>query len=43
MSSLVECPVCGKKVDSNELELLDNGNPACRECVAKEKKEKEEE
>lgn len=36
MSDMTECPVCGKKVPATELQILDNGNAACPDCVRKE-------
>ncbi len=39
MAELMECPVCGKMFPADEYETLDNGNPACPECVAQEKEE----
>ena len=30
------CPVCGKLYDEQDIEFLDNGNPACPQCVALE-------
>ena len=38
----MECPRCGKKFDEEYVEYLDNGNPACPHCVAKERKSEEE-
>lgn len=32
----IECPVCGETVDCSDIELLENGNPACSSCVRKE-------
>ncbi len=32
----VQCPICGRMVDPNELVIMDNGNPACAECADKE-------
>ncbi len=31
-----ECPVCGGKFNESDVEFLDNGNPACPQCVAEE-------
>ena len=31
------CPICGKPVNSNEMVILDNGNPGCKECANNEK------
>ena len=39
------CPICGRKFDYDIVEYLDNGNPACPQCVAEERRadhEKEE-
>lgn len=33
----VECPICGEKFDDEYVEFLDNGNPACPNCVAHER------
>jgi len=33
------CPICGKEFDVENIEFLDNGNPACAECVEKENKD----
>lgn len=33
---IMECPVCGKKFDADTAEFLDNGNPACPNCVREE-------
>ena len=38
----MECPRCGEKFDEEYVEYLDNGNPACPHCVAKERKSEEE-
>lgn len=43
MSDWMVCPVCGRKFDASEYECLDNGNPACPDCVAKERRENAEE
>lgn len=32
----MECPICGELFDSDDMEILDNGNPACHDCVLKE-------
>ena len=36
------CPVCGRLFDYDIVEYLDNGNPACPQCVDKERKEIEQ-
>lgn len=36
MSEMMTCPVCGKQFPASEWETLNNGNPACPECVRKE-------
>ena len=39
------CPYCGRIIEGYLTETLDNGNPACSECIAKEeaaRKEKED-
>lgn len=41
MDELMQCPVCGKMFPASEYETLDNGNPACPECVREEQKELE--
>ena len=38
----VECPCCGRKISSEDVEYLDNGNPACSVCVREEEKREEE-
>lgn len=43
MSDKMVCPICGRLFDSSIYECLDNGNPACPECVAKERKAEERE
>ena len=30
------CPICGREVSVEKLFILDNGNPACSNCVDKE-------
>lgn len=42
MKDYMECPICGKKFDVSEYEILDNGNPACPECVQKECEENDD-
>ncbi len=32
----IQCPICGKMLDPNDAEFLDNGSPACYECAQKE-------
>ncbi|MGN0539017.1 MAG: hypothetical protein ACI4KI_04085 [Candidatus Fimenecus sp.] len=39
MADYIQCPICGKKIETSEYECLDNGNPACPECVQKELEE----
>ena len=36
------CPYCGREVEGFLTETLDNGNPACSECVAKEEAARKE-
>lgn len=36
--SKVQCPVCGRVVESETMVSLDNGSPACPECAEKEQK-----
>ena len=31
-----ECPICGRTFDDEVGTYLDNGSPACPECVEKE-------
>lgn len=31
------CPICGKEFPAEDYQILNNGNPACPECVEKEK------
>ena len=38
----MECPICGEKFDEENVEFLDNGNPACPHCVDEEKKKDEQ-
>ena len=42
MSDKIQCAVCGRMLSSDEYELLDNGSPACPECVAKEQERETE-
>lgn len=42
MSEMMECPVCGKSFPMEWAECLDNGNPACPECVQKERERMDE-
>lgn len=37
----MECPICGEKFDEEFVEYLDNGNPACPQCVDEERKRDE--
>lgn len=30
------CPYCGREVEGGLTDCLENGNPACAECVEKE-------
>lgn len=39
MPEMMTCPVCGREFPADEYEILENGNPACPECVAKEREE----
>ena len=41
MAEMMTCPICGKQFPAEEYEILDNGNPACPECVQKEHDEAE--
>ena len=36
------CAVCGRLFDYDIVEYLDNGNPACPQCVNKERQEIEQ-
>lgn len=36
------CPICGRLFDYDIVEYLDNGNPACPQCVDEERKELEQ-
>ena len=36
MSDLIQCPICGKMIKPSGCSYLDNGSPACPECVEKE-------
>lgn len=42
MSDQAQCPICGKMVDPNEMQALDNGNYACEECVRNEQEKESE-
>ena len=42
MAEWMICPICGKKFPIEEYEILDNGNPACPECVAAEREEQDD-
>lgn len=35
-------PICGRQFDYDLVEYLDNGNPACPQCVVEERKKNEE-
>lgn len=37
----MECPICGNKFDEEYIEFLENGNPACSQCVEHEEKRNE--
>lgn len=39
----MDCPICGEKFDEEFVEYLDNGNPACPQCVMEERKQFEKE
>ena len=36
MGDKIQCPICGKMIEPTEAESLNNGSPACPECVQKE-------
>jgi len=38
----IKCDYCGKMYDEEKMQTLDNGCPACPECVADEEKRIEE-
>ena len=38
----IMCPICGKIIDDQNLDYLDNGSPACHTCVENERKVEEE-
>lgn len=38
---MMTCPVCGRRFPYDIVEYLDNGNPACPNCVMNERKELE--
>lgn len=42
MPEMMMCPVCGRMFPADEYMTLDNGNPACPDCVQKEQEELEE-
>lgn len=35
------CPICGRSFDEKDMSFLENGNPACFECVEKEQSKSE--
>lgn len=37
------CPICGRVFDEADIDFLDNGNPACHNCVVAEDERNEEE
>lgn len=37
MADKVMCPICGRMLDPDVMEYLDNGSPACPECVIAER------
>ena len=41
MQDKIQCPICGNMIDPNEADSLDNGSPACPECVKKEQEYEE--
>lgn len=41
MTEWMTCPVCGMRFDASLYQCLDNGNPACPSCVAKEQQDEE--
>lgn len=36
MADMMTCPICGKQFPIEEYEILNNGNPACPDCVRDE-------
>lgn len=38
MPEKMQCPICGKEFDAQDYQILDNGNPACPDCVKDEDK-----
>ena len=42
MSEQMECPICGKKYDTLDFTIGDNGNPICIHC-SQDEQEKDEE
>ena len=41
MADKIQCPICGRLVDVNEEDFLDNGSPACHECAENERNREE--
>lgn len=42
MPEMMECPICGESFPMELAEVLDNGNPACPDCVRKEREQMDE-
>lgn len=36
------CPICGEFFDDEHADYLDNGSPACSQCVENERKKEKE-
>ena len=43
LSDTMTCPVCGREFEAADYQCLDNGNPACPNCVAEERMSEEKE
>ena len=39
----MECPICGQKFNEEFVDFLENGNPACPNCVSEERIKEDEE
>lgn len=42
MTDRIQCPICGKMIDTTECEYLDNGSPACPDCAQQEREYEEQ-
>lgn len=39
MAENMQFPICGKEFNTQDYQILDNGNPACPECANSEKED----